>query len=477
MKIEKISKNERKIWIISIIIVIAITISIGFIQNDAKSENDQLKPKNNHLYEKMKLLLEESIKYTKENFVNPENEIDYKSLIYGAIDGLYTATNNKWTLFYDEEEWENLWDRLTSKLVGIGVYVREARFRQGVPEIINPIKGSPAYEKGLISLDKIIKIDGIVTEGKPLQENLNKITGEEGTDVKLTIERSIEEVFDVTITRQEVKIYTVESDMIDKKVGYLKLNRFSSDSDKEMEKALDVLNDKGMEKLIIDLRANPGGLLTVCINITDMFLSSGIICITKGRRPNDKKTYNAKSITTKYKDKPLIVLVNEYTASASEIFSGAIKDHNIGTIVGTQTYGKGMVASVIKLNSSEEDIGVSVIIQKYFTPNGTDINDVGITPDIIIEPYEYTDDDWFYLRKIRLNKNQDLIYEFVKNSNIIDNAKIKSFHKELISKGFFLSYEALKIEVIKERDRHFIKMYDLDIDNVLREALSIISNE
>jgi C-terminal processing protease CtpA/Prc len=208
-----------------------------------------------------------------------------------------------------------------------------------------------------------------------------------------------------------------------------------------------------------------------------MFINSGIICTTKGRRANDKKTYKAKSITTKFKDKPLIVLVNEYTASASEIFSGAVKDHNVGMILGTQTYGKGMVASVMKLNSSEEDIGVSVIIQKYYTPNGTDINDVGITPDIIIEPYEYTDDDWFYLRKLRLDKNQDLIYEFVENTQNIDNDKIIAFHKELQSLGYLLSYEALKLEVIKERDRHFIKMYDLETDSVLKEALNIISTE
>ncbi len=476
MKIKKITHIERKIWIFIIVLMLSIFVSIGIFKNKASSTEDNLKPQNSQLYDKMHKLLEDSIKYVQANYININNKVELKSLIYGAIEGLYNATDNYWTLFYNEKEWSELWDRLTSKLVGIGVYIKEDRFLDGVPVIIQPIKGSPAYKQGLISLDKIIKIDGEETKGNNFEDNIDKITGKEGTEVKLTIERSINNTFEITIVREEVKIYTVESDMIDKEVGYLKLRRFSSESDQEMSQALDVLNKKGMKKLIIDLRGNPGGLLNVCINITDMFVDSGIICSTKGRRLLDKKTYKAKEVNTKFKDKPLIVLVNDYTASASEIFSGAIKDHNIGTIMGTQTYGKGMVASVMKLNSAEDDIGVSVIIQKYFTPNGTDINEVGITPDIISKPYELTDDDFFYLRKIRrTEENRDLVYEFVENTKNITEKKIKNFHKELLNNGYLISYDALKLEVIDERDRYFLKMYDLDTDRVLKEALDLIS--
>lgn len=463
-------KIERILCLVIVITLLTVFFILAFGNNKIKSQTN-----NDEIYDKMLLLLEESINFAKYNFTDLDNSKSFQTLFYGAIKGLYKATGNKWTHFYDEEEWDRLWERLSGKLVGIGVYVIEDRYRKGVPYIVEPIVDSPAYKSGIIARDKIIKIEGIPTEGNDYRENLDRITGAEGTEISLTIERTINQTMEIKLIRKEIKILTVQYEMIDEEIAYIKLRRFSSETDKDLSKALTELSLQGMKKLIIDLRNNPGGLLDVCVNICDKFIDSGIILTTKGRKNSDNRKFIARKSNTVYKDKPLIILVNENSASASEIFSGAMKDHKKAILIGTQTYGKGMVANVSSLNSSSSSVGVSIVIQKYFTPNGTDINDIGIEPNIIIENQKHNDDDIFYLKKILYyNDNEDLIYNFVKNNKLFSEEDLKSFHSLLINKGLLISYYALKNEVIAERDRYKLKLYSLNSDNQLQKAIELI---
>lgn len=469
---KRINNIERYIYIILVVILISI-ISIIIIPEQKLQSLDEVASKE---YQKLKLLLEEAIKQIKNKYYNENIIKDDKNLIYGALDGMLKATDSKWNSFYDENDWDSLWDRLNGELVGIGIYTTEDPFHQGVPLVIKPLKNSPAHKSGIISDDRIVKINGEETEGHDYVKNLNKITGDSGTKLTLTIQRNKNLVFDVDIIREKIKIYTVESDLINKDIAYIKLRRFSNKTDKDLEKSLNEIKLKGVKKLIIDVRNNPGGLLDVCIDICDMFISDGIICTTKGRRFYDNRKFKADKNDTIIKDYTIVILVNEHTASAAEIFTGSLKDHNIATVIGTNTYGKGRVAELMPLRNNTET-GISIVIQKYFLPSGKDINKVGIKPDVIVEDNDYTDNDLFYLKKIRFDNDRDLIYDFVKNNSTITEYDIKEFHSELLNNNYMLTYDVLKREIIKEKDRYIIKLFDIDIDFQLKEAVNFLNNE
>ncbi len=478
MKNKKSTSIEKKIWLT--IIVILITILVIITINNYSDENIVLSEtesiKNQYKYNKLSLLLEEAINYVSENYIDTKIS-NKKNLYYGAIDGLYKATGSKWNSFFDEKNWNSLWESLSGQFTGIGVYITQDRFRKGVPLIVEVIKGSPAEKKGLLPRDRIIKIDGSSTEGKDYRKNIDKIKGERGTTVILTIKRAKNNIFDVAVKRDTIETISVEYDRISKKTAYIKIRSFSLSTDKELTDAFGELYSEGFDNLIMDLRGNPGGVFDTVLKVCDKFIDSGIICTTKGRNIFDNKTYEAHKFNTEVKDKPMVILIDEGTASASEIFAGAMRDNNIATIVGKTSYGKGVVANVVPIQSSESKIGVTVVIQKYFTPNGTDINEVGIVPDIVVEQSEYTDDDVFYIRKLLYEEETDLIGQFIQNNENITDKKINEFQKELEKKGYFISFYALKKEIILERDKHKNRIFNIEIDPQLKKALEILDIE
>jgi carboxyl-terminal processing protease len=275
--------------------------------------------------------------------------------------------------------------------------------KDGKLMVIAPIEDTPAAKAGLLADDEILSIDGKSTKGITVEKAAEQIRGEEGTQVTLLIKRKNEEPKEYTITRAEIEIKSVSQKVstdikIPDDIAYIRLSSFiSRNASKEISNIL--TNSPTKKAFIIDLRSNPGGLLSNAIYISDMFLDGGSIVSTVDRDGYIETQKASKGVLT---TKPLVVLLNKGSASASEIFSGAIKDNKRGIIVGTQSFGKGLVQEINKLPNNS---GINITIQKYLTPNGTDIHKKGITPDIVVE---LSDEDIKNKNDVQLKKAIDV---------------------------------------------------------------------
>jgi carboxyl-terminal processing protease len=310
---------------------------------------------------------------------------------YEAIREMLKNLDDPYTRFMDPEQFQNMKIDTSGELTGVGIQIRQDE-ETGKIFVESPIEGSPAFRAGIYGGDTIIKIDGITTEGMTLEEAVSKIRGIRGTEVILTILRENkegdqikEEIKDFPIIRDIIQIHPVSFKVIDHnsdlgKIGYIRLNQFSAQASGEMDDAIADLEDQGVKGYVLDLRSNPGGLLSASIEIARMWIDDGTIVSTVNRQGTvDVESANHRALS----DKPLVVLVDGGSASASEILSGALQDHHRAKLVGTKTFGKGLVQSVKELNHSQA--GMAVTIAKYLTPNGRDINKEGIHPDIISE--------------------------------------------------------------------------------------------
>ncbi|MEL6438825.1 MAG: carboxyl-terminal processing protease CtpB [Cyanobacteria bacterium J06621_8] len=301
---------------------------------------------------------------------------------YQAIRDSLEGLGDPYTRFLEPEEFEELNSQTSGELSGIGIQLGINRETSKLT-VIEPIPNSPASAAGLTAGDQILKIDGESTENMTLQEASSKIKGEIGTEVKLTISRSAKpEPFEVAIARAQIELpsvsYTLKEEQ-DSRVGYIKLDEFSSHAAEQMEKAIEDLSQKQASGFILDLRGNPGGLLFSSVEIARMWMAKGAIVSTiDSRGGNEKFSANGQALT----DLPLVVLVDGFSASASEILAGALKENQRAKVVGSRTYGKGTVQSVHSLSDGS---GLAVTIARYYPPSGLDINLRGIDPDIKVE--------------------------------------------------------------------------------------------
>ena len=299
---------------------------------------------------------------------------------YVAIETMVASLNDPYTKFLDPKEFSEETGSIKGSLKGIGIQIG---VKDGKLMVIAPIEDTPAEKAGLMADDEILSIDGKSTKGITVDKAADQIRGEEGTNVTLVVKRKDQEPKSYTITRKEIEIKSVsqkipENVNMPKDICYIRLSSFIS---RNASKAISDILTKSTDKkaYILDLRSNPGGLLSNAIYISDMFLNGGAIVSTVDRDGYKETTKaNRGTLTTK----PLVVLVDKGSASASEIFSGAIKDNKRGVIVGTQSFGKGLVQEINKLPNNA---GINITIQKYLTPNGTDIHKKGITPDVLVE--------------------------------------------------------------------------------------------
>lgn len=299
---------------------------------------------------------------------------------YVAIDTMVASLNDPYTKFLNPKDFAEETSSIKGSLKGIGIQIG---VKDGKLMVIAPIEDTPAEKAGLLADDEILSIDGKSTKGITVDKAAEQIRGEEGTQVKLLIKRKDSEPKEYTITRAEIEIKSIsqkvpENITMPKDISYIRLSSFiSRNASKEFADILTNSPDK--KAFIIDLRSNPGGLLSNAIFISDMFLDGGAIVSTVDRDGYKETSKATRGVLT---TKPVVVLLNKGSASASEIFSGAIKDNKRGVLIGTQSFGKGLVQEINKLPNSA---GINITIQKYLTPNGTDIHKKGITPDIVIE--------------------------------------------------------------------------------------------
>jgi carboxyl-terminal processing protease len=308
---------------------------------------------------------------------------DYKNpkQAYKAIREALEVLNDPYTRFLEPDEFQVLTNQTSGEMSGVGIRLMlDKRTSQFV--IVDTLKNSPAMEAGIKQGDRLVRIDGKPTALMTIEQASEAISGEIGTEVKLQLLRPNKEVYNVTLTRSQIEIasvsYTVKEEG-NLKIGYIKLDEFSSHAAEQMEEAIKDLHKQKVAGYVLDLRNNPGGLLFASVDIARQWMPQGEIVSTIDRKGGDR---HFKANNTALTDLPLVILVNKGSASASEILTGALKENGRATIVGTTTYGKGTVQSV---HSLEDGSGLAVTIARYYPPSGTDINHKGINPDIVSE--------------------------------------------------------------------------------------------
>lgn len=304
-----------------------------------------------------------------------KGKIDDTKMYYGALKGLVSSIEDPYTRFVEPDDLaeENL--EIEGEYGGLGIYMAS---RDGRTIVIAPIEDTPADRAGIKPLDEIIKVDDTNVIGMESDEVVKMLRGPAGKPVELQIRRkNVDKLIPVKIVREIIKIKTVRLEMLGEGVAYIKLNHFNLKTNEELRNALSTAMSKKAKGVIMDLRNNPGGLLDVCVDVTSQFISEGVVVGMKGRFEGANDTLYAKKGLAN--DLPLVVLVNEGSASASEIFAGAVKDHKRGTIVGTKTFGKGSVQTLFNLPDGS---GIYVTIARYHTPSGFVLDHKGLEPDI-----------------------------------------------------------------------------------------------
>ena len=330
--------------------------------------------------------LDSSGKFERSNWINLRKEFLAKKYsdnneAYDAIRDMLSNLDDPYTRFLDPKEFNQMRIDTSGELTGVGIQIVKDKESDSII-IVSPIEGTPAYEAGIKAKDKILSIDNVSTKGLNIEDAVKLIRGRRGTKVKLEILRNGNSFYK-SLLRERIELKSVTSKINETKdgllIGYVRLKQFNANASREMKDTLKDLEIKKVSGYVLDLRSNPGGLLESSIDISRQFIDKGIIVSTLSKDGlRETKRGNGKALTKK----PLIVLVNEGSASASEIVSGAIRDNNRGKLVGKKTFGKGLVQSMRTLVDGS---GLTVTVAKYLTPNGTDINKFGITPDIEVK--------------------------------------------------------------------------------------------
>lgn len=324
------------------------------------------------------------------------NDTDDVKLIDGAIDGMVKSLNDPHSNYLSPKMYKTLMEQTEGSFAGIGVVM--GMDNEQKIHIVGIMENSPGQKAGLQEGDEILAVDGVPVTQMAFDEVATHVRGQAGTDVVLTIMRDNTNQ-DITITRDNIKLKTVGHKMLDNNIGYIQIVSFSEDTANEFNEAYNDLKNQGMKALVLDLRNNPGGLLTTCVEIAKKLVPKGEIVSIVDKQGN-KETYSSSLEAPEY---PLVVLINKNSASASEILSGAIQDTKAGTIIGNTSYGKGSVQTILPMF---EDDAVKLTIAKYYTPSGRSIDGTGITPDIEINLDENATSDTQLNKALEILKAQ-----------------------------------------------------------------------
>ena len=385
----------------------------------------------------------EVLRQVEKNYVEPE---DAQKLIYGAIKGMVQSLDPH-SSFMTKEEYDELMTETKGSFSGIGI---EITVRDNVLTVVSPIEGTPAYDAGIKAGDKIIMVEGQSTQNMSLLEAVKTIRGPEGTKINLTIAREGEnKPLEFSITRGMIPLKSVRSYSIAPDIGYIRISNFQSNTAENLSSALEKLESNGTLKgLIIDLRNNPGGLLSQAIEVSELFLDSGIIVSTKGR--DSSHDIQAKAHKDgKQRKYPIIVLVNGGSASASEIVAGALQDNKRALILGTRTFGKGSVQSILPLSDGS---GLRLTTARYYTPSGKSIQSSGITPDIEI-PFIASDE-----------KVKKKLPQFIREENLKGHISVDTEDSKKAPQKESKSEDEKKVEMLLEKD------------NQVRQALQLLKS-
>ena len=334
------------------------------------------------------------IEQVRQNYVDAD-KISYHDLIYGALQGMLQDLDAH-SQFLDPDMYKDMKDDTSGKFGGLGIVIS---LKEGVLTIVAPMEDTPGFDAGLLPGDKIIEIDGESTEGFSLPEAVKRLRGDPGTAVNIKVLRpKNQEILDIDVVRARIKVPSVkDTELLEDGIGYVRITQFNEPTADNLQKALDDLFDQDMRALVLDLRNNPGGLLSSAIDVSQKFLRrNDLVVYTQGRHEEQKQKYKARG-HKRYLEIPIAILVNSGSASASEIVSGALQDHNRAILVGEKTFGKGSVQSVIAMDDGS---AVRLTTAKYYTPSQRVIHERGIEPDIVVP---MSPDDW---RSLLIKRNR-----------------------------------------------------------------------
>ena len=374
-----VSKRKYILTIIAVVLVTAfLTLTLGNVflievgQRVVLSEEAYTEMRD--IYEKY-AKQESVMEIAKRDFLY---EADEDKMLEGALEGTLKALGDPYTQFMTKEEFEALMQDTEGTYEGIGVYITASDDNKIL--IVSPIEDTPAEKAGLKTGDKIIRINGTEYTADQIDQAVSIMKGEPGTSVTLTVQRAKEDgssdVSDISVNREKIRIKTIKPAMLNDGIGYIRITTFDMQTADDFKTAYQDLKNQGIKGLVIDLRYNPGGIIDATVDISDMFMGEGVVTYTKtkaGEMEYFKSDANSENI-------PVVMLINEGSASASEIMAGAMKDTKRATLIGTKTFGKGIVQRVQRFGNDGE--GIKMTVSEYFTPSGINIHGIGIEPDI-----------------------------------------------------------------------------------------------
>jgi len=366
--------TNKKKWIVITIIIVLVTNACTFMFSDMASiylashnvviGNDTYK---------------DILKFSKLFYIRNQlykeydGNIDDSKLVDGAIKGMTNALEDPYTIYMNKADYDEYTTSFSGEYTGIGIQVE---VKDNKIYVVSVFDGSPAKKSGMIMGDYIVKVNKEDVSGEELDKAITKIKGKKGTDVLITVERK-GKFIDLNITRDNIVTSPVKGKILDGNIGYVILSRFNENSATDLKKELDKLNKSGIKGLILDMRGNPGGALDQCVEIASEFIEKGKIILTVKDKNNNQQVYKSKG--GDYTGIPMVVLVDQNSASASEVLTGALKDFKRATVVGTKTFGKGIVQEIL---NTGEGTRLKVTYAKYYTPNGNYIHKIGLEPDI-----------------------------------------------------------------------------------------------
>jgi carboxyl-terminal processing protease len=382
------SLKQRRPFVVSAVLLVGVWLAIGGASTVQAVAHES--------YENLEIFTN-ILSIVQKNYVD---QVSTKQLIEGAVNGMLTSLDPH-SAYLTPDLYRELQVDTQGSFGGLGI---EITVKNGILTVVSPIEDTPAFRAGIKPGDQILKIEGEFTKDMSLVDAVKKMRGPKGTKVKLTLRREgVNELIEVPVMREVIQIQSVKSRALDKGYGYVRVTQFQERTDEDLEKAVDKIakqNDGRLEGLVLDLRNNPGGLLTQAVRVSDLFLDSGMIVYTDGRLESQKQRYYAHKRKSRV-ECPMVVLVNGGSASAAEIVAGALQDHRRALILGTQTFGKGSVQTILPLGDNS---ALRLTTARYYTPRGRSIQATGITPDIIM-----TND--LTLAKAGGNENGDFLRE------------------------------------------------------------------
>ncbi len=417
-------------------------------------------------------LVSKIFEFIQRNYVD---EVDPEVLYRGALKGMLSELGDPYTTYLDKSFSRSLHDTTSGQFGGVGLTISKpiesTPEKPAYVEVASPVEDTPGYKAGILAGDLIISVDGVDTSTITMEEVLDKLRGKVGEKVDLVIRRGKNAEFPVTLKRALIEVPTVKYGMIDKdKLGYVRIIEFTPQTADRVQQALDLFKSENARGIIIDLRNNPGGLISSVVEVADKFIDDGPIVSTKSRLAYENSVFTASARKTKIRNMPIVVLINRGSASASEILSGALKDNHLAYLVGARTYGKGSVQQVLPLSSQE---GIKYTVARYYTPSDVNIDKIGIPPDReILFPTLTAEGEKQYTELYKSNE----IEKYVDAHPNMTEKDIAAFGKTLHATYSEIDEASLRKLVRNEVNKTKPAMlYDLEYDIQLIEAIKILT--